>query len=294
MGNMVYYEAEKIAEGSYKISNVGRAFALCYLVEGKDYALLIDTIIGVGNLKKFCETLTDKKIIVVNTHGHNDHIGGNFFFDRCLIHPRDMELMASSYGYTKQDVYNMAVSQVPEQVAAMMEADDNFADWAPMRVAPVGDGDVFDLGDRTVSVVEVPGHTNGSVVLIDPKSRIAYCGDVCNGNTLLEFDHSAPVSTYMKGLLHLAEHESEFDMMYGGHEVFDKSIIKEAIETVGRVLAGTDDREEAEGVLGETVYYAAARKKDAYGRVDGKRFNMSYRADRIWGPDGAKRVFRAE
>ncbi len=292
METLVYYEAEQIAQKSWKITNTCKSFAFCYLIEGEKYALLIDSIIGVGNLKKFCETLTDKKIVVVNTHGHTDHIGGNFFFDHYLIHPRDMELAAQAYGYSKQEIFQMAVSQVPKEIAEQMEPDDNFADWKPLTVYPVNDGDVFDLGDRIIEVVEVPGHTVGSIVLIDHKSRIAYIGDACNGNTLMEFSNSAPVCTYMKGLLHLLEHEKEYDRMYGGHEIFDGSILREAIETVGRVLAGTDDREEAEGMMGGRVYYAAARKKDGYGRVDGKHFNMSYNPDRVNVPDETKKVYR--
>ena len=87
-----YYKAEKIADDSWMIKNafMEPTYAQCYLVEGDNYALLIDSIIGFANLKTFCETLTDKKIILVNTHAHSDHIGGNFFFDCCYMHPRDM------------------------------------------------------------------------------------------------------------------------------------------------------------------------------------------------------------
>lgn len=141
----------------------------------------------------------------------------------------------------------------------LIEPDDNFADWNPMKIYPLYDGDVFDLGDRRIEVVEVGGHTPGSIVLIDHKTRIAYTGDACNGNTLLEFPDCLPVITYMKNLLHLKEHQQEFDMMYGGHEIFDASLVDEAIETVARVVAGTNDRCERTGMMGRTVYYAAEK-----------------------------------
>ena len=53
-----YYSAELIAEKSWMIRNSfsDDTEALCYLVEGRDYALLIDSILGMGNLKVFCET----------------------------------------------------------------------------------------------------------------------------------------------------------------------------------------------------------------------------------------------
>ena len=88
----VYYKAELIAEKSWMIKNafMEPSYAICYLIEGDNYALLIDSILGFGNLKTFCETLTDKKIVVANTHSHSDHVGGNFFFDSCYIHHRDI------------------------------------------------------------------------------------------------------------------------------------------------------------------------------------------------------------
>ena len=129
------------------------------------------------------------------------------------------------------------------------------------------------------------GHTAGSIILIDPLTRIAYSGDACNGNTLLEFPDSLPIACYMKNLLRLKERQGEFDKMYGGHEIFDASIVDEAIETVGRVIAGTDDRVEAKGILGYPVFYSAAKVKDGYERADGKHFNMTYLPGKILGPD---------
>ena len=175
-----------------------------------------------------------------------------------------------------------------------IEPDSNFADWNPIKIYPLYDGDVFDLGDRTVEVVEVGGHTAGSVVLIDHKTRIAYTGDACNGNTLLEFDHSLPVISYMRNLLRLKEHQPEFDMMYGGHEVFGPSLVDEAIETVAKVIAGTDDRCERTGILGGPVFYAAEKVKDGYERVDGKHFNMSYIPSQVLSGGETKQVIRAD
>ena len=142
--------------------------------------------------------------------------------------------------------------------------------------------------------MEVGGHTAGSIVLIDHKTRIAYTGDACNGNTLLEFDHSLPVISYMRNLLRLKEHQQEFDQMYGGHEIFDASLVDEAIETVAKVLAGTDDRCERTGILGGPVLYAAEKVKDGYERADGKRFNMSYSPSKVLSGGETKQVIRAE
>lgn len=51
-----------------------------------------------------------------------------------------------------------------------------------------------------------------------------------NSNTLLELPTSLPVETNLKNLFHLKEQQNDFDMMYGGHEIYDKTILDEAIE----------------------------------------------------------------
>ena len=295
-GNIPYYKATEIAEKSWKIENAfcESSYALCYLIEGQDYALLIDSILGMGNLKAFCETLTDKPIRLVNTHAHSDHFGGNFFFDHCYLHHRDIGFFQQSIGIRKEQIMEMAKGMALPEYQDMIEADDNFADWDPIRVFPVYDGDVFDLGGREIEVVEVGGHTPGSVVLIDHKTRIAYAGDACNGNTLLEFDNCLPVISYLRALLHLKDHQAEFDMVYGGHEIFDPSIVDEGIETVAKVVAGTDDRCERTGSMGSPVYYAAEKVKDGYARKDGKHFNMSYIPGKVLGPEKKKQVIRLE
>ena len=101
-----YFKAEEIAEKSWMITNafVENSYANCYLIEGEDYALLIDSIIGMGNLKAFCETLTDKPIRVANTHSHSDHVGGNFHFDHCYMPDRDIASFQDCVGVKKEQV----------------------------------------------------------------------------------------------------------------------------------------------------------------------------------------------
>ena len=92
--------------------------------------------------------------------------------------------------------------------------------------------------------------------------------------------------------MNLKERQSEFDMMYCGHEVTPPSVIDEAIETVSRVIAGTDARCERPGIMGGTVLYAAEKVKDGYARADGKHFNMSYDPSRIFETEEKKQIIR--
>ena len=52
-----------------------------YVIEGEDKVCVIDTMCGFSDIKSYIRSFTDKPIIVINTHGHGDHILGNVYFD---------------------------------------------------------------------------------------------------------------------------------------------------------------------------------------------------------------------
>jgi len=293
-----YFKAEEIAEKTWQIRNdftkPGTLVTYAYLVEGENYALLIDTIMGWGNLKAFCETLTDKEIRLVNTHAHGDHTGGNYHFEECYLGYRDVMRYEKSRFKTKEQVMEGAKRVSREEYLEEITAED-FADEKLIRVYPLFDGDIFDMGDREIEVIEVPGHTQGTIVLIDSKTRIAFGGDVCNTNTLLQMPGCTSVEEYLDSLLYLKKYTSEFDMMYDGHEVHDGSIIDEGIELCGRVIARTDDKEENTGGFGHGLYGAAhsLMNSTACIRADGKTFNICYNPDHIlYDPSEEQQVIR--
>ena len=72
-----------------------------YLVVGEEKACVIDTMNGWNDLCAAVRRLTDKPLVLVNTHGHPDHILGNIYFDKeidhALISPRDRTLAESFF-----------------------------------------------------------------------------------------------------------------------------------------------------------------------------------------------------
>lgn len=74
------YTVQLVAEDVWAIDEFGAD--IIYLVKGEKSAAVIDTGSGFGNLKKVIETLTDLPYVVLNTHGHLDHVGGNHDFGK--------------------------------------------------------------------------------------------------------------------------------------------------------------------------------------------------------------------
>ena len=85
------FQVQNLAPGVHLISEGGLTHT--YLVEGGDWALLVDTGLGTGDIRAVLEQITDLPIIVVNTHAHWEHIGGNHHFDTIAIHPAEAALL---------------------------------------------------------------------------------------------------------------------------------------------------------------------------------------------------------
>lgn len=87
---MAGFTKHKIAEGIFQITNPMDGCVT--LIIGSEKALLWDTNFGILDLKAFVESLTDLPLIVVDSHGHVDHMNGNYQFPEVYLHPLDFEL----------------------------------------------------------------------------------------------------------------------------------------------------------------------------------------------------------
>lgn len=242
-----------------------------YLLEGETSALLIDSLLGIGNLREFCRDLTGLPVHLALTHGHLDHAGGSFDFGECFIHPEDI---AALYQGTSIENRKGFVS-VHAAGLAFVPEDKDYAVPVPLRTYPVYGGDVFDLGGRRVEVIGVPGHTRGTVVLLDRENRILFSGDACNTNTLLNLEGSTSIEEYQNSLRALKKYQDAFGCLWGGHgaKPLPVKVIDEALELCGKILNGTDAA--WEGGFREAPYYYALPRENQ-GEFSA---NIAYRKD---------------
>ena len=173
-------------DGIYEINEFD--CASCFLVEGTERALLIDTGVGIGDLKWLVENrITEKPYDVIITHNHGDHIGGAGWFNSVWIHPADADWKAGNAVPSlafRRDYAGLIRKREGKTYAYDPEKD--IRPWPKEpRMQFVTDGQQFDLGGRTVTVYHCPGHTAGELVLTDDKTKTLLCGDACNCNWLL-------------------------------------------------------------------------------------------------------------
>lgn len=164
-----------------------------YLVEGTERALLIDTGTHPAELDRVVRRFTRKPLFVVLTHAHYDHAGGIGFFGEIYMHPADTVLL----------------DRLPKYEG---------------RIRFIGGGDRFDLGGRVLEVVEMPGHTPGSVVLMDRAAGICFSGDAYgSGQVWLQVVPTAPVSLYLSAVRRMQrETAGGIEKIYCGHYPYQR------------------------------------------------------------------------
>ena len=200
----------------------------CYLVTGEKCALLIDTLNGKENLMDVVREITKLPVIVVNTHGHCDHIYGNVFFEEAYLHPKDWELHDLHFGF-------------PEIQEIMKKSG-----LKPCRLLPLKEDDVFDLGGLTLEVIPVPGHTQGSVALLCRKHRLLFSGDAVNTHLWMQLSESTPLKVLSESLNHLLDgYRSAFDFILTGHSKGpeDAAQVEELAEGVIDLMHGECDKD---------------------------------------------------
>jgi len=184
-----------------------------YLVEGTQKALLIDTGTKIRGLDSIIRKITSKPLMVVITHAHGDHDGNIKFFKEIWMHPADTVLLRKGY---------------------------------KGQIHFVKDGDVFDLGGTKIEVSHMPGHTPGSIVLLDRKAGNCYSGDAFGSNHVwLQLKPLSPMQTYLNSCIKMEKiMDSGITKIYCGHypyvkKAFDKSYIISMHQLAEGLINGT-------------------------------------------------------
>ena len=116
----------------------------CYLLCGNHRAILIDTGLGVSNIKNIVDSLTKLPVTVVTTHAHWDHIGGHRYFDDIAIHTLEKDWLSVRFPLPLQ-VVKTNLTRVPCDFPFDFDLDDyQIFQGEPQKL--LHDGELLDLG----------------------------------------------------------------------------------------------------------------------------------------------------
>lgn len=213
----MHYRMDKM-DGFWRIWSVEGSF--CYLIEGKEKAVLIDTANGFGRLDLAVRSVTDKPLIILNTHGHGDHTGGNGMFeDMAYVHEADYELLQQ---HTCREWREMQLKRPNIQQQFPENFDEAFyLNIGSGNYTAIQDGAMFDAGGVTIRAYHVPGHTPGCMCYHWVEGNVVFNGD-STGPLVFMFDISPEGrARYVEGVERVAALNA--DQYWGGHEDYPMS-----------------------------------------------------------------------
>ena len=174
---MFKYSKAKLREGVTRITD---GIVNEFLIEGSEKAVLFDTGLDLFNIREYVSKLTKKELIVVNSHFHPDHANGNHHFDTVYIGEADLPTFTTQDVYFKlvDDIVTAVYEKYPKTKKLQGVIDKLLmTKQGDTRYLPLKDGDEIDLGNKKLIVKNFPGHTPGSITLLDPALRFIYSGD---------------------------------------------------------------------------------------------------------------------
>lgn len=214
-----WFEVYRVLDGVFAIYEPGQfEEVISFLVTGNERALLFDTGLGIGDIKAVVATLTDLDIVVINSHTHYDHIGGNYQF---------ANILAADTGYSRRH----EAGSTHEDVAEFVGPGWVWKEWpagsdpAEFRSRPysvvsrVEDGQRIDLGGRVIEILLTPGHAPDSLCLLDRDNRLLFTGDTFYLASLYAHLEGSDIAQYATSAARLAGLSNDVDYLLTAHNV---------------------------------------------------------------------------
>lgn len=246
--NYDWFEVRTFPDGVIGIGEPGHFEDVkSFLVPGDDLALLVDSGMGFANIRAVVEDCTDRPVLMVNSHGHLDHIGDNWRFERRWAHPADVARIRAG---------------VPNERMQHFLAPDAFNRPVPPSLDPetfeipgtdvertVDEGDVIDLGGRQFTVLHTPGHSAGSISFVEESSGVLIAGDAVYEGPLFAHHEGGSPSAYRTTLRRLRDLAPDLSVVYPSHNRYslEPSFLVTVHVAIEEIWAGREPDVRQEG-----------------------------------------------
>ena len=202
------FTIQNIAENIWAIQQKGvRAF----LLVGQDNAILVDTCFG-GDILTVCQTITANPITLITTHSDGDHIGCDQQFPVQFLHSAEFERYESR-------------------------------GKGASHATPMQEGDVFVVGEYQLEVILIPGHTPGSIALLERNHRFLISGDTVQTGCIFMHGDGRDLPQFRKSIAKLEQMRMEglFDTVFPSHgdTVVTADILADHLALADDVLSGS-------------------------------------------------------
>jgi glyoxylase-like metal-dependent hydrolase (beta-lactamase superfamily II) len=237
--NDPWFEVYKVTPATFAIYEPLQAEeVISYLIVGTKQALLFDTGMGIGNLKVVVARLTSRPIVVLNSHTHDDHVGGNWQFP--FIYGMDTAFTRASAKGSREDAQ---AEITKDQLCGALPKNFDPAKYStkPWKISLfVHNGFKVNLGGRTIEIIATPGHTPDSISLIDRANGLLFTGDTFYPGEIWLYRPETDLPAYLASTKKLLALAPEIKLVLGAHNVpvAQPSVLRQLDAAIRSVLSG--------------------------------------------------------
>lgn len=212
-----WFQAHEMGRNITRIREVHLApAAACNIwhIRGRDRDILFDAGTGLVSLKAHFPALARRPVICIPSHTHFDHAGGACEFDDCRMHGAEADILtAPTRANTTVEGY-----MDWELFTALPHEGFDPGDYQVRPARPTGllaDGDLLDLGGRTLEVLHLPGHSPGTIGLYEPATRTLFPSDAIYDGRLYDDCYHSSIPDFRASLERLLT--LPVSRVHGGH-----------------------------------------------------------------------------
>lgn len=230
-----WFTVRKIDENTYAISELGHWEKVhSFLLLGSTKAALLDTGLGIDNMKRITDQLTTLPIDVITTHVHSDHIGSHGEYTRIFVHEDEESWLING-------IVGLSLEQIRANTARdiTIPTPKGFSPetYMPFTGKPTGllkDGDVLDLGNRKLIIYHTPGHSPGHICIFDETNGYLFTGDLLYDVTPVYAFYPTTNPMELVNSLERITKIPNVNMIYGAHNSLgiNPNILKEVKKAV--------------------------------------------------------------
>ena len=230
-----YYHIEQISPSFYTIYDPLGVYS--YLIVGTQKALLFDTGHGIAPLHDVITSVCSLPYDVVLSHGHWDHCAGAYQFDKVWLHPADKDLcLRQFHKETRNKIASMYHEEISKNAPDFdLEAYLNIDALKQPTLLALEHGQVFELGDISVEIIAMDGHTAGSIGILIREMKHLLTGDAANKHTWMFLEDSLPVHIYIDMLKRVSNLDFETMQMSHDKAIFPKSDIGKYLQVAQHI-----------------------------------------------------------
>lgn len=197
-------------------------------IRGRDANMLVDSGMGVVDLRQQITALAAKRTIAVASHTHFDHIGAHHEFAERLVHKTESGILnAPDRAGTLADPY--VTDEIFTQLPPMPYESTEYRVRAAPATRELDAGDIIDLGDRQFEVMHTPGHSPGSIMLWESASGTLFSGDTVYNGPLIDDAYHSSIDAYIETMERILD--LPVRVVHGGHfPSFDGKRYRELIQ----------------------------------------------------------------